>query len=85
MWSNLDNNLKENNFTILTVNAHSITGQFADLVTNQNLVTKRFSYIIVTKRWPSYDSYIVLEINGYKPHSIIAGRAEKAGKSNDSI
>ena len=55
MWSNLDSNLKENNLSILTVNAHSITGKFADLVTNLNLVRKRFSFIIVTELLLSYD------------------------------
>ena len=70
MWFNLDSNLKENNLSILTVDAHSITGKFADLVTNLNLVRKRFSFIIVTESWLSYDSNLVLEINGYKSHSI---------------
>ena len=56
MWSNLDSKLKENNLSILTVNAHSITGKFADLVTNLNLVIKRFYFVIVTESWLSYDS-----------------------------
>ena len=40
MWSNLDSNLKDNILSILTVNAHSITGKFGDLETNLNLVKK---------------------------------------------
>ena len=68
MWSNLDSNLKENNLSRLTVSAHSITGKFADLVTNLNLIKKRFSFIIVTESWLSYDSNLVLEIKGYKSH-----------------
>ena len=70
MWSNLDGNLKGNNLSTLTVNAPSITSKFADLVTNLNLVRKRFSFIKVTESWLSYDSISVLEINFYKSHSI---------------
>ena len=42
MWSNLDSILKEKKLSILTVNAHSITGKFSDLVTNLNLVRNIF-------------------------------------------
>ena len=70
MWSNLERNLKENILSILTVDAHSITGKFVDLVTNLNLMRKCFSFIIVTETWLSYDSNLVLEINGYKSQSI---------------
>ena len=70
MWSNFDSNPKENHLSILTVNAHSLTGKFADLVTNLNLLRKRFFFIIVTDLWLSYYSDLVLEINGYKSHSI---------------
>ena len=34
LWSELDKNLKNNNFSVLTVNARSITVKFADLITN---------------------------------------------------
>ena len=68
MWSNLDSNLKENNLFVFTVNAHSKTGKFADLVTNLNLVRKRFSFSIFTESRFSYDSNLVSEINGYKSH-----------------
>ena len=77
MWSNLDSKLKENNLSILIVNAHSITGKIADLVTNLNLVRKRFSFIKVTESLLRYDSNLVLEINGYKSHLI--GRTGRKG------
>ena len=77
MWSNLDSNLKDN-LSILTVNAHSITCKSVDLVTNINLVRKRFSFIIVTESWLTYDSILILEIIGfigYKSYPIsIMGR-----------
>ena len=34
LWSELDKNLKDNNLSVLTVNARSITGKFEDLITN---------------------------------------------------
>ena len=70
MWSNLDSSLKENNLCILTMKAQSMSGKFVDLVTNLNLVRKRFSFIIVTESLLSYDSNLALEINSYKSHSI---------------
>ena len=81
MWSELNRNLKENNLSILTVNAYSITGKFSDLVTTLNLVRKHFSFIIVTESLLSYDSNLVLETNGYKSHSF-SRSAEKAEASN---
>ena len=51
LWSDLDSKLKENILSILTVNARSITGKFAELVTILNLVIKHFSFIISTEPW----------------------------------
>ena len=34
LWSESDKNFKDNNLSVLTVNARSITGKFADLFTN---------------------------------------------------
>ena len=38
LWSELDKNLKNNNLFVLTINA--------DLITNLNIVRKRFTFII---------------------------------------
>ena len=69
LWSELDKNLKDNNLPVLTVNACSITGKFADLITNLKLIRKRFTFIIITESWLTEESYFVLEINGYKSHT----------------
>ena len=41
-WSELDRNLKENILSFITVNACSIPGEIADLVTSLVLIRKRF-------------------------------------------
>ena len=46
LWSELDKNLKDNNLSVLTVNARSITGIFADFITNLNLIRKRFLFLL---------------------------------------
>ena len=68
--SELDKNLEDNNIPVLTVNARSITGKFADLITNLNLVRKRFTFIIITEYWLTDESNFVLEINGYKSYTL---------------
>ena len=70
LWSELDENLKDNNLSALTVNARSITGKFADLITNLNLIIKRFTFIIITESWLTEESNFILEINGYKSHTL---------------
>ena len=47
LWSEFDKNLKDKNLSVITVNAHNITGKFTDLITNLNLVRKRFTFIII--------------------------------------
>ena len=59
LWSELDKNLKDNNLSVLTVNARSITGKFADLITNLNLVRKLFAFIIITESWLTLRNYWV--------------------------
>ena len=44
LWSELDKNLKHKKLSVITVNARSITGKFADLITNLHLHKKRFFY-----------------------------------------
>ena len=44
LWSELDKNLKDNNLSVLTVNARSIRGKFADPITNLILIKKQFSF-----------------------------------------
>ena len=70
VWSSLDSNLKEINVSKLTVNAHSVTDILTDLVTNLNLVGKRFPFIRDTESCLSFVWKLVLEINSYKCHSI---------------
>ena len=56
LWFELDKNLNDNNLSVLTVNERSITGQFADLITNLNHVRKRFIFIIITVSWLTDES-----------------------------
>ena len=80
LWSELDKNLKDNNLSVLTVNARSITGKFADLITNLNLIRKRFTFIIITESWLTEESNFVLEINGYKSHTL-----NRVGRTGEGI
>ena len=68
--SELVKNLKYNNLSVLTVNARSITGNFAYLITNLNLIRKRSTFIIIPDSWLTYETNFVLEINGYKSHTL---------------
>ena len=70
LWSVLGKNLKDNNLSVLTVNGRCITGKFADLITNSNLIRKQFTFIIITESWLTEESYFVLEINGNKSHTL---------------
>ena len=70
LWSELEKNLKDNNLSVLTVNTHSTTGKFADLITNLNLIRNRFTYIIITESWLTEEFNFVLELNGYKSHTL---------------
>ena len=70
LWSELDKSLKDNILSVLTVNAGSITGKFLDLITNLILIRKRFTFIIITESWLTEESNFVLEINGYKSHTL---------------
>ena len=81
--SELDKNLEDNNIPVLTVNARSITGKFADLITSINLVRKRFNFIIITDSWLIDESNSVLVIIGYKSRTII--RVGRTGGGNKPI
>ena len=65
----LDKNLKDNTLYILTLNARSVTGKFADLNANLKLVRKRFTFIIITESWLTKESNYGLESNGNKSHT----------------
>ena len=56
--------------SVLTVNARSITGKFADLITNLKFIRNRFNFIIITEFWLTEESNFVLEVNGYKSHTV---------------
>ena len=60
--SELDKNVKDNNLIVLTVNAYSITGKFADLITNLNLVRKHFTFIFFTESLLTDDSNFFLKV-----------------------
>ena len=67
----LHKNLEYNILSILTLNARRITCNFADLITNLNLVGKRFTFFIITEYWLTDESEFVLAIKRYKLHIII--------------
>ena len=68
LWSELDIILKDNYLSVLTLKARTITGKFADLITNINIIRKRFTFVIITGSWRTEDSNFVLEVNWYKSH-----------------
>ena len=70
LWYELDKNLKDNNLFVLTVNARSITGKFADLIIILYLVRKRFTFIIMTESWLTKESFFIQELNEYKSHTL---------------
>ena len=73
----LDKSFEHNNLFVLTVNVLNKTGKFADLITNLNHIKKQFTFIIITESWLTDESNFVLEINGYKSHTIKkVGRTE---------
>ena len=73
-------NLGDNNSSVLTVNARSITCNFVDLITNLNLVRQRFTLIIITESWLGDESIFILEIIGYKSHT-----ANRIGRTRGGI
>ena len=66
LWSELDKNIKYNKLSVLTVNARSITGKIEEFIAILNLITNRFTFIIITESWLTEEYNFVLEINGYK-------------------
>ena len=50
--------------------ARSITGKFTDLITNSNLIRKRFTFTIITESWLTEESNFVLKLNEYKSHTL---------------
>ena len=64
LWSEWDKNLKDINLSVLNVNARSITGKIADLITNLNLIIEQFTFIIIAESWLTEESNFVLEIKG---------------------
>ena len=70
LWYELDSNLKEMNLPVISINTRSITGKFAELVINLNLIRERVFFVIITESLLTEESNLVLEIDGYKYHTI---------------
>ena len=59
------------------MNARNITGKPVKSETNLNLMKKSFSFIIITESWLPFVFILVLEIKGYKSHTMNGkGRTE---------
>ena len=78
-WTELNSYFVNENFSVLCLNARSITHKFPELLAHLASIKQKFSTIIIIETWLKKETDIALEIAGYRSKSMYRDLSKGGG------
>ena len=78
-WDSISDKFTQCGLSVFHINARSLSNKFCELTAHLSMVSKKFSFIIITECWLSERSDVGFEIPGYKSFGIYRNNRRGGG------